>query len=126
VAQRAGVKLETCRFNPGSTAARYSLTGTPSLRQDSTPERIPATLGPDCGLPTRAAFNLARTVRSGVQGISLGEPVTKGCALRRKLSQNPVTLSRRHVSKVGYDGRNGKVIINFRSAGAKEICQAKG
>ncbi len=29
------------------------------------------------------------------------------------------------VAKVGYDGRTGKVTVNFRSAGAKEICQAK-
>jgi site-specific DNA recombinase len=28
------------------------------------------------------------------------------------------------VSKVGYDGRTGKVTVNFRSAGAKELCQA--
>jgi site-specific DNA recombinase len=30
------------------------------------------------------------------------------------------------VAKVGYDGRSGKVTINFRSAGAKELCQPKG
>jgi site-specific DNA recombinase len=29
------------------------------------------------------------------------------------------------VAKVGYDGRTGKVTVNFRSAGAKELCQAK-
>jgi site-specific DNA recombinase len=29
------------------------------------------------------------------------------------------------VAKVGYDGRTGKVTVNFRSAGAKEICQTK-
>ena len=29
------------------------------------------------------------------------------------------------VAKVGYDGRTGKVAINFRSAGAKELCQGK-
>ena len=28
------------------------------------------------------------------------------------------------VAKVGYDGRTGKVTVNFRSAGAKELCQA--
>ena len=30
------------------------------------------------------------------------------------------------VARVGYDGRTGKVTVNFRSAGAKELCQAKG
>jgi site-specific DNA recombinase len=29
------------------------------------------------------------------------------------------------VAKVGYDGQTGKVTVNFRSAGAKELCQAK-
>ena len=29
------------------------------------------------------------------------------------------------VAKVGYDGRTGKVTVNFRSAGAKELCEAK-
>ena len=29
------------------------------------------------------------------------------------------------VAKVGYDGRTGKVTTNFRSAGAKELCQGK-
>ena len=29
------------------------------------------------------------------------------------------------VAKVGYDGRNGKVTINFCSTGAKELCQGK-
>lgn len=29
------------------------------------------------------------------------------------------------VAKVGYDGRTGKVTVNFRSAGAKELCQTK-
>ena len=29
------------------------------------------------------------------------------------------------VAKVGYDGRTGKVTVNFRSASAKELCQAK-
>jgi site-specific DNA recombinase len=29
------------------------------------------------------------------------------------------------VAKVGYDGRTGKVRVNFRSAGAKELCQGK-
>jgi site-specific DNA recombinase len=29
------------------------------------------------------------------------------------------------VAKVGYDGRTGKVTVNFRSEGAKELCQAK-
>jgi site-specific DNA recombinase len=29
------------------------------------------------------------------------------------------------VAKVGYDGRTGKVTVNFRSAGAKELCQDK-
>ncbi len=29
------------------------------------------------------------------------------------------------VAKVGYDGRTGKVTVNFRSAGAKELCQGK-
>ena len=29
------------------------------------------------------------------------------------------------VAKVGYDGRTGKVTVNFRSVGAKELCQAK-
>ena len=29
------------------------------------------------------------------------------------------------VAKVGYDGQTGKVTVNFRSAGAKEICQGK-
>jgi site-specific DNA recombinase len=29
------------------------------------------------------------------------------------------------VAKVGYDGRTGKVTVNFRSAGAREICQTK-
>jgi len=29
------------------------------------------------------------------------------------------------VAKVGYDGRTGKVTVNFRSAGAKELCQPK-
>ena len=29
------------------------------------------------------------------------------------------------VAKVGFDGRTGKVTVNFRSAGAKELCQAK-
>ena len=29
------------------------------------------------------------------------------------------------VAKVGYDGRTGKVTVNFRSAGAKELCQAR-
>ena len=28
------------------------------------------------------------------------------------------------VAKVGYDGRTGKVTVNFHSAGAKELCQA--
>ena len=30
------------------------------------------------------------------------------------------------VAKVAYDGRTGKVTVNFRSAGAKELCEAKG
>lgn len=29
------------------------------------------------------------------------------------------------VAKVGYDGRTGKVTVNFRSAGAKELCEGK-
>jgi site-specific DNA recombinase len=29
------------------------------------------------------------------------------------------------VAKVGYDGRSGNVTVNFRSAGAKELCQGK-
>ncbi len=29
------------------------------------------------------------------------------------------------VAKVGYDGQTGKVTVNFRSAGAKELCQEK-
>jgi len=29
------------------------------------------------------------------------------------------------VAKVGYDGRTGKVTVNFSSAGAKELCQGK-
>jgi site-specific DNA recombinase len=29
------------------------------------------------------------------------------------------------VAKVGYDGQTGKVTVNFRSAGAKELCQGK-
>jgi site-specific DNA recombinase len=29
------------------------------------------------------------------------------------------------VAKVGYDGRTGKVTVNFRSAGAKELCRTK-
>ncbi len=29
------------------------------------------------------------------------------------------------VAKVGYDGRTGNVTVNFRSAGAKELCQGK-
>jgi site-specific DNA recombinase len=29
------------------------------------------------------------------------------------------------IAKVGYDGRTGKVKVNFRSAGAKELCQGK-
>jgi hypothetical protein len=29
------------------------------------------------------------------------------------------------VAKVGYDGRAGKVTVNFSSAGAKELCQGK-
>ena len=29
------------------------------------------------------------------------------------------------VAKVGYDGRTGKVTVNFRSTGAKELCQAR-
>ena len=29
------------------------------------------------------------------------------------------------VAKVGYDGRTGKVTVNFRSAGTKELCQTK-
>ena len=29
------------------------------------------------------------------------------------------------VAKVGYDGRTGKVTVNFRSAGAKELCQSR-
>jgi site-specific DNA recombinase len=29
------------------------------------------------------------------------------------------------VAKVGYDGQTGKVTVNFRSAGAKELCEAK-
>jgi hypothetical protein len=46
------------RFNPGSTAVKYCFTGTPSLRQDSTTERIAATLGPACALPTCSQFFL--------------------------------------------------------------------
>lgn len=29
------------------------------------------------------------------------------------------------VAKIGYDGRTGKVTVNFRSAGAKELCQGR-
>ena len=29
------------------------------------------------------------------------------------------------VAKVGYDGRTGKVTVNFCSAGAKELCDGK-
>ena len=29
------------------------------------------------------------------------------------------------VAKVGYDGRTGKVTVNFSNAGAKELCQGK-
>jgi len=29
------------------------------------------------------------------------------------------------IAKVGYDGRTGKVTVNFRSTGAKELCQGK-
>jgi hypothetical protein len=52
VYQRAGVSEAISdsfrRFIPGSTASRYSLTGTLTRRQDSTIERIAATLGPAC------------------------------------------------------------------------------
>ena len=30
------------------------------------------------------------------------------------------------IAKVGYDGQNGKVTVNFSSKGAKELCQGKG
>jgi hypothetical protein len=59
-AQRAGVSAASSdrlrRAMPGSTACRYSFTGTPNLRQDSTAERIAATLGPACALPTCSQF----------------------------------------------------------------------
>lgn len=29
------------------------------------------------------------------------------------------------VAKVGYDGRTGKVTVNFSNVGAKELCQGK-
>ena len=29
------------------------------------------------------------------------------------------------VAKVGYDGRTGKVTVNFSNTGAKELCQGK-
>src|SRR5712691_8442528 len=58
--QRAGVRFATWlsvrRFNPGRTAVRYSFTGAPSRRQDSTTERIAATFGPACTLPTCSQF----------------------------------------------------------------------
>jgi hypothetical protein len=58
--QRAGVRFDSWlsvrRFNPGKTAARHSLTGTSSRRQDSTTERIAATFGPACALPTCSQF----------------------------------------------------------------------
>ena len=59
-AQRAGVREPTSdilrRARPGSTATRYSFTGTPSRRQDSITDKIAATFGPDCALPTCSQF----------------------------------------------------------------------
>ena len=40
----------------GSTARRYCFTGTPKRRQDSTTERMAATLGPDFALPACSQF----------------------------------------------------------------------
>ena len=59
-AQRAGVRPATSRigrsFNPGSTEARYSFTGTRKRRHDSTTDKIAATLGPACTLPMCSQF----------------------------------------------------------------------
>src|SRR4029453_10781522 len=44
------------RSNPGSTPARYSFTGAPIRRHDSTTERIAATFGPAFTLPTCSQF----------------------------------------------------------------------
>src|SRR5579862_4195474 len=60
VAHRAGVRPASSdivrRLSPGSTAWRYSFTGTSRLRQDSTTERIAATFGPAFALPTCNQF----------------------------------------------------------------------
>jgi len=58
--QRAGVSKATSesfrRFMPGKMSIRYSFTGAPNLRQDSTTETIAATFGPACALPTCNQF----------------------------------------------------------------------
>ena len=58
--QRAGVRraawLSVRLPSPGRTWARYSFTGSAKRRQDSTTERMAATLGPDLTLPTCSQF----------------------------------------------------------------------
>jgi len=64
--QRAGVRLATWlsvrAFKPGRMSARYFFTGAPSRRQDSTTERIAATLGPAFTLPTCSQFFLPSAI----------------------------------------------------------------
>ena len=48
--------LDGVLASPGKLSARYSLTGILSLRQPSTTERIAATRGPACTLPTWFQF----------------------------------------------------------------------
>src|SRR6266496_2411134 len=51
---------ECAPIQSGQDGFEVVLTGAPSLRQDSTTERIAATLGPACALPTCSQFFLPR------------------------------------------------------------------
>ena len=59
-AQRRGVNraisVTLRRERPGRMSSRYSFSGARNRRQDSTTERIAATLGPASGLPTCSQF----------------------------------------------------------------------
>jgi hypothetical protein len=58
--QRIGVRSATALLvrlaMPGKISNKYSVNGAPIRRHDSTTERIAATLGPDCTLPTCSQF----------------------------------------------------------------------
>jgi site-specific DNA recombinase len=53
---------------------------------------------------------------------SLGEFDNISSSLTTKEQEQLIQML---VSRIGYDGRTGRVTVNFRSAGAKELCQTR-